>query len=69
LKIFSLFSKKSVSRPVDRDERKTYESQEYRIVGRAGRDDLLCGKQQEGLLASEWVNLNGKAALEALFTG
>jgi hypothetical protein len=23
----------------------------------------------EGLLASEWVNLNGKAALEALFTG
>jgi hypothetical protein len=30
---------------------------------------FITGKSKRGLLASEWVNLNGKAALEALFTG
>ena len=28
---------------------------------------LLAWEWQKGLLGSEWVNLNGKAALEALF--
>jgi arylsulfatase A-like enzyme len=33
------------------------------------RDNTLVVFFSEGLLASEWVNLNGKTALEALFTG
>jgi hypothetical protein len=30
---------------------------------------FFAGNNKRRLLASEWVNLNGKAALEALFTG